>query len=262
MNKLYVIGNNASKSLSPTIFKYWFKKYKIKATYGYYEINKKFFNKEIKQILIQKNLLGLNITIPYKKDIIRFVDVLDKHASKIEAVNCVIFKKNTTRGINTDWIGYKKSLTGFKINKKKKVLMLGYGGAGMAIYYSLKKTGFKNIIVFNQTRRIIKNSLGGKYTKKFNKLDDHLSDASLIINTTPVNIITNSQKKLISPKTIISDIVYSPKNTKFLKQFKTNKKIYGILMLVNQAIPCFKEWFGFEPEIDKRLLNILDKKTK
>jgi Shikimate 5-dehydrogenase len=50
MNKLYVIGNNASKSLSPTIFKYWFKKYKIKATYGYYEINKKFFNKEFNQI--------------------------------------------------------------------------------------------------------------------------------------------------------------------------------------------------------------------
>ena len=67
---------------------------------------------------------------------------------------------------------------------------------------------------------------------------------------------------MIKRTTLISDIVYSPKNTEFLKKFKNNKKIYGISMLLYQAIPCFKEWFGFEPSIDNMLLKELDKKIK
>ena len=93
-------------------------------------------------------------------------------------------------------------------------------------------------------------------------IDKHLSCADLIINTTPTNPLNKKQTRLISNKTLISDIVYMPKETIFLKNFKDNRKIYGIAMLVEQAIPSFREWFGFNPKLDKALLKKLYKKIK
>ena len=92
MNKFYVIGEKSSKSLSPHIFNYWFKKYKIKATYDFVEIQSNDFNESIKKILEDKKTKGINITIPFKKKIIQHIDKLDKHALKINAVNCVTNK--------------------------------------------------------------------------------------------------------------------------------------------------------------------------
>ena len=83
MKKLYVVGNKVSKSLSPTIFNYWFKKYKIKASYGYLELSEKNFHKKIKEVLEKKDTLGLNVTIPYKKKIIKHLGKIDFHAKKL-----------------------------------------------------------------------------------------------------------------------------------------------------------------------------------
>ena len=93
-------------------------------------------------------------------------------------------------------------------------------------------------------------------------IDKHLEEAGLVINTTPTNPIKKKQAKLIKKETILSDIVYKPKNTIFLRGFKQNKKIYGISMLLEQAIPCFKHWFGFDPKIDKALIRKIDNKIK
>ena len=157
-------------------------------------------------------------------------------------------------------MGYKKLLTKHKINNKNKVIILGYGGAAMAIYYSLTQCGFEEILVFNRTKRAIRNINKKKYTKNIKGLQKHLADTSLIINTTPTNLLKKNQHQNIKKTAIISDIVYSPKNTTFLNQFKKNKKIYGISMLLYQAAPCFREWFGFEPSIDKGLLKELENK--
>jgi len=73
MKKLYVVGNKASKSLSPTIFNYWFRKYNIKASYGYLELTEKNFHNKIKDILEKKDTLGLNVTIPFKNKIINIL---------------------------------------------------------------------------------------------------------------------------------------------------------------------------------------------
>ena len=87
-----------------------------------------------------------------------------------------------------------------------------------------------------------------------------LADSDLIINSTSINPIDKNTSKLVSPKAILSDIVYKPKETQFLKSFPENKKIYGIYMLLEQAVPCFEMWLGFKPTIDDRLIKILDKK--
>ena len=98
------------------------------------------------------------------------------------------------------------------------------------------------------------------YTKNLSQLSDYLADSDLIINSTSINPIDKNTSKLVSPKAILSDIVYKPKETKFLKSFPENKKIYGIYMLLEQAVPCFEMWLGFKPTIDDRLIKILDKK--
>ena len=255
----FVVGNNVSKSLSPLIFNYWFKKYNIKAKYSFLEVHEKNFNTTMLEKINDTKINGLNITIPFKKKILAYLDFKNNHAKKIGAVNCVKLG-GKTKGINTDWIGYLNSIKKLKIRKNKKILILGYGGAAQAIIYAFVTKGFQNIIVFNRSKKVIKFKKVKTFTKKYTLVDKHLHDAYLIINTTPTNPLTKKQIKMVGAKVVVSDIVYNPKITKFLKGFKKNKKIYGISMLVEQAIPCFRMWFGFDPKVDNVLLKKLNTK--
>jgi shikimate dehydrogenase len=164
------------------------------------------------------------------------------------------------KGTNTDWVGYLNSIKQEKINKNKNILILGFGGASQAIYYGFFFKGYKNVSVFNRSKKAI--NIGGinKYTKDYSLINPYLIKSDLIINTTPINPLNKTQINLIKKTTIISDIVYKPKETPFLKGFKFNKKIYGISMLVEQALPCFKQWFGFIPAVDESLIKKLYKK--
>jgi shikimate dehydrogenase len=261
MKNFFVIGDQASESLSPLIFNHWFKKYNIQAKYSFLEVTKKNFNSEVIKKLNDKNTQGLNVTIPFKKDIIKYLDNKNVHAQKIGAVNCVTVGKKI-KGINTDWMGYLNSIKQEKINKNKKIIILGFGGASQAIYYGFFLKGYTNVSVFNRSKKAI--NIGGinKFTKDYSLINSSLIKSDLIINTTPINPLNKKQTKLINKTTIISDIVYKPKETLFLKEFKFNKKIYGISMLVEQALPCFKQWFGFVPAVDESLTKKLYKKIK
>lgn len=261
MKKFYVVGNKASKSLSPLIFNHWFKKYKIKARYSYLELNNQNFDERIKEILNDNKTRGLNITIPFKQKIIKHVSDLDKHAKEIKAVNCVSIKSKII-GSNTDWEGYYKTLPKLRKINTKNVLIIGYGGAALAIHYVLKKRGFKKIIIVNRTRKKLKFEKNTKYTKSIKKINEFLVEADIVINTTPINLIDKRKTRLIDKNTILSDIVYKPKETAFLRNFPKNKKIYGISMLLEQAISCFNLWFGFKPSSDLKLIKLLDKKIK
>ena len=147
MKNFFVIGNQTSKSLSPLIFNYWFKKYNIDAKYNFVEVKEKDFDKVIAKKIQAHEVCGFNITTPYKKKIIKHLDVKNNHAEKIGAVNCVLVGKKI-KGINTDWNGYLNSIKLEKISKNKKILILGYGGASQAIFYGFLLKGFKNITVF------------------------------------------------------------------------------------------------------------------
>jgi len=261
MKEFFVIGNQASRSLSPLIFNHWFKKYKIDAKYKSIEVKEQNFDRVLIKKTRSNKVSGFNVTIPYKKKIIKHLDIKNIHAKNIGAVNCVSVG-NKLKGINTDWVGYLNSIKQEKISKNNKILILGYGGASKAIYYGFLLKGFKNIMVFNRSKKLIKFRGINKYTKDYTLIDKHLGCVDLIINTTPINPLNKKQIKLINNKTLISDIVYKPKETPFLKKFKENKKIYGIAMLVEQAIPCFRQWFGFSPKVDKVLLKKLNTKTK
>ncbi len=261
MKHFFVIGDKASKSLSPLIFNHWFKKYKIQAKYTYVEVSPKNFFEILNKKTKDRNLCGFNVTIPFKKNILKIVEAQNSHAKKIGAVNCVTINKKI-KGINTDWIGYLNSIKEENITKSKNILLLGYGGASQAIYYGFSLKGYKNINVFNRSKKTIKKSGAIKYTRKYSLINSYLADADLIINTTPINPLNKNQINLIKEHTIVSDIVYKPKETAFLRKFKKNKKIYGISMLIEQALPCFNHWFGFTPKVDESLLKKINRKIK
>ncbi len=257
MKHFFVIGNNTSKSLSPLIFNHWFKKYKINAKYTYVEIKKEKLDKFILEKIHEGKTTGFNITIPFKKDIIKYLENENKHVKKIGAANCVTINKKI-QGSNTDWIGFLNIIKDHNIKKNNKIIILGYGGAAQAIVYGFLLKGYKNVIIFNRSKRKINNTKN--YTKKYSLIGQHLKNADIVINTTPANPLNKKQTKLLNQKALVADIVYKPKNTKFLEQFKKNPKIYGISMLIEQAIPCFKTWFGFEPKLDDSLKKKLNKK--
>ena len=261
MKNFFVIGDQTSKSLSPLIFNHWFKRHNIQAKYSFLEITKKNFDNEIVKKLNDKNTVGFNVTIPFKKDIIKYLDEINVHAQKIRAVNCVTVG-NKIKGTNTDWIGYLNSIKQEKVNKNKNILILGFGGASQAIYYGFFFKGYRKVHVFNRSKKIINIHGSNKYTKDYSLINSYLNKSDLIINTTPTNPHNKKQTNLIKETTIISDIVYQPKETSFLKEFKLNKKIYGISMLIEQALPCFKQWFGFLPDVDKVLIKKLNTKIK
>jgi len=261
VKKFFVIGDQTSKSLSPLIFNHWFKKHNINARYSFLEVTKKSFDSEIIKKLNDKKTQGFNVTIPFKKDIVKHLDNKNVHAQKIGAVNCVTVG-NKIKGINTDWVGYLNSIKQEKINKNKNILILGFGGASQAIYYGFLLKDYKNVNVFNRSKKLINIAGINKYTKDYSQINSYLVKSDLIINTTPTNPLNKKQTNLIKKKTIISDIVYNPKETSFLKEFILNKKIYGISMLIEQALPCFKWWFGFVPVVDAALIKKLNKKIK
>ena len=272
MKKAYVVGTNVSKSLSPTIFNYWFEKHKVQAEYFFKEIKVESFKNEIEKLLKEKDLCGLNITIPFKEKIINHIDTIDAHSKQIGAVNCVSKKRGVFEGTNTDWIGFEESIkwqeenNASKIEQKETALVVGYGGAAKAIIYSLSKLGFKKIRVFNRNFSKIQ-KLKNIIPHKLNEFENYFKEGNLVINTIPINY---NDLKLKIPKTNSTkenqahtphgiDICYN-KNTFFLEYFNSKKRFYGYHMLAHQAAPCFNKWFGIRPEVDAGLVSLLKKK--
>ena len=176
-------------------------------------------------------------------------------------------------GKNTDTTGFDKALYSsglsdfFYTHKNCCAIVLGYGGAAKAaIQALLLDSNFKRIIVFNRTFSKL-NNIKEVFDKeiesyKIEELNKHIKNAQLIVSTTPTNPLSDSIKWNINSACVGFDMVYQPKEgTGLLSHFKKNKRIEGIHMLIHQAVPCFKEWFGVEPEAcDTGLLETLYKK--
>tara|TARA_Y100000590_G_scaffold353902_1_gene407000 strand:- start:1299 stop:2093 length:795 start_codon:yes stop_codon:yes gene_type:complete len=261
IKKAYVVGTNVSKSLSPLIFNYWFKKYNIDGAYYYKQIKEKNFNFEIKKILKEEGVCGINVTIPFKEKIIKHLNKQDRHSKLIGAVNCVSVSEKKIEGTNTDWTGFRECTK--HIKKRRAAVVLGYGGSAKAVIYSLRQMGFKKIRVFNRTFNKIK-KLRNIKPHKLEEISDYFYAADIIVNTIPKDIIGKllkiKRKSHNKPKKTGHglDLVYNSPNL-FLKHISKNRKIYGVQMLAYQAAPCFHKWFGIKPKVDKKLIKKLMK---
>ena len=241
MYKIGLIGKSLNHSFSKDYFEKKIKEKEIlDFSYDLYEISS--INK-IKKLIQENNLIGLNVTYPYKEDIIQYVNYLNTDAKEIKAVNTIFIntKKSLINGYNTDWLGFDKSLDFFLDRKKIKALVLGSGGASKAICFALKKRGIDYIII---SRNPEKNMISYKDSELF--IETH----KLIINTTLLgsgvykNYFPEINYSLISNKHFTYDLAYNPTETLFLKKSKNRgaKTKNGYEMLKIQADISFEIW--------------------
>jgi shikimate dehydrogenase len=207
-------------------------------------------------------------------------------------INCITIKKNKIEGTNTDRLGFTEAYSTHVEKKTKeegrrrvpngKALVIGFGGAAKSIISSLVEMNFDTIMVFNRTFEKIKNIGVEIYEtestsslpmceiipEKIDNLINHTNynkskNTELIVNTSPTNILNNKTKWNIGGDVVGFDIVYKPREgTGFLSNFNPKRRIEGVEMLVYQAAPCFKLWFGIEPKVDYGIFKYLYKKLE
>ena len=254
---LCVIGKPLKHSFSPIIHNYWLRKYSKPYIYEKKEIESSFLPDIISQMK-NKKLIGVNVTIPYKRSVYNLLKNLDINAKKSKAVNTIYLKDEKVFGQNTDGVGYCQALKqemNFDV-MNKNILVLGSGGASFGIVSELINRGVSKIIVSNRTLErsyeLIKN-FKNKITKfevmKWEELKPS-STTDLIINTTSFGMKKNQEIQVniqnLKNSTIYSDIIYNPKKTLTMKIFEDKGFLTqnGLGMLVNQAAEAFRLWFN------------------
>ena len=260
MKKYFVIGNPINHSLSPELHNFWIKKNNINAIYEKIKLEENelgdFINK-----LRNEEIHGINVTVPFKNKVIKYLDKLSLEVETTDSVNTIYKEGNDIIGHNTDVAGFELGLRHTKINVlHKAVLILGAGGVVPSIIYSLLSMGCKKIFLSNRTIEkavIIK--------KKFNDVEilkwGEIPDFDIIINATSVGLNNDSLGLNFNVKDkIFYDVIYNPKETQFLKKAKENgnKIENGKFMFIYQANQSFSIWNKVIPKIDDEVLKILE----
>ena len=263
MKKYLVIGNPIKHSLSPKLHNYWIKENNIDAVYEkkqLEEIDVKGIISEIKNGKIE----GINVTVPFKKSVIPFLDKITTLAKATQSVNTIYKKAGKTIGDNTDVGGFKNALERIKYNVKgKKIFILGAGGVAPSIILALKAMGSSEIILSNRTKEKAENLKKIYSDLKVINWGD-ISDFDMIINATSLGLKEDDEIKLnysdIGPNKLFYDVIYNPRRTKFLLKAKefSNQIENGKHMFVYQAQLAFEIWHGIKPKIDKKVLKLLE----
>ena len=258
-----VIGNPINHSLSPKLHNYWIKKYKIDAVYEKKLLN----NNEIKDLIFnikEEKIHGLNVTVPFKKVIIPFLDELSEEAEISQSVNTIYKRDNKIIGDNTDIEGFKLSLEKTEQEiKNKKALILGAGGVVPSIIIALKKMQIKKIYLSNRTELKAK-----ELKENFSEIElikwGETLDFDIIINATSIGLKEEDEINInyqqISKDKFFYDVIYNPAETNFLKNAKKYGGIIenGKMMFLYQAQKAFFIWHKVVPEVDNETINLLD----
>ena len=262
MKNYLVIGNPIDHSLSPKLHNTWLKTNNINAFYD----KQKLEENEIENFIenIKKRIVtGSNITVPFKKTVIPYLDKLSHEAELTQSVNTIIFQNDRLVGYNTDIVGFSKAIekTNFVV-KNKKIFILGAGGVVPSIIFSLKRMQVSEIIISNRTKEKaedLKNYFDN--LKIINWGEVPVFD--VVINATSLGL-NNELIKLdfsnVGKDKLFYDVIYNPGETKFLKKGKElgNRTENGKLMFLYQAHESFKLWHNIVPTINEETLKLLD----
>ena len=260
------------------IHNHWMKKYRL--TDSIYE-KRKVEEKDLKNIIkeIKENeIIGLNITVPFKKLIIPFLDKLDISAEKTQSVNTIFKIDNKIIGYNTDIAGFGDTIKEFYSKsddsmlplslKGKCIFIIGAGGVTPSIISALKSEGAENIVLSNRTKEKA-NELKIQFPE-LEVLDwgKRPSICNIVINTTSVGLAKDEEVKIdfsdynknFHKNFLFYDLIYNPKETVFLKKarLRGNKTMNGKMMFLNQAKYAFNIWTNIMPKIDDDIKKLLD----
>lgn len=283
--KACVIGYPISHSLSPVIHNYWLKKYGIDGEYTAVEVKPE----ELESFILslgKNGYKGCNITLPHKEKAWQVVSKFNKSpddefytlpnhvAHFMQAINTIVIDQNNHFvATNTDFIGFARNLLESQPNydyANSIAFIIGAGGAAKAIAFALASMNVQQIVITNRT---IEKAFEVKdmMVKNFNFPDDKFSvidwkdrsnilvNCNLIVNATSLGMKNQPELDIdlsdLPDNSLVTDIVYNPLETEFLKQAKKYGAITvdGLGMLIHQAAPGFEAWFGKKPEIDEEL---------
>jgi shikimate dehydrogenase len=242
--KFGIIGDSLSHSFSKAYFEQKFKDLKMPhCSYHNYEISS--LDEFPELIKANRDLRGLNVTSPYKEDIIHFLDEVDDMAEEIGAVNTIKVINAHTTGYNTDAFGFQKAIKPLLEDHHEAALILGTGGAAEACGYVLDKLGIDYSFVS-------RNPDGGKTIGYEDVTDDLLSETFLIVNATPLGRLQAAETfpsipyESLTEDHLLFDLVYNPSETLFLKKGREAgaKTENGLNMLHIQAEKSWEIWMG------------------
>ena len=271
MKNFLVIGNPIEHSLSPKLHNYWIKENNIDAMYD----KKQLSENEIKGIITEvknEKINGINVTVPFKKSVIPFLDELTQLAKETQSVNTIFKKDNKIVGDNTDVAGFKQSLEYINYNvKNKKVFILGAGGVVPSILKALEKLEAAKVYISNRTKEKAKDLESYyKISLGLETLDWGQSpDFDIIINATSLGLKNNDKieldynkhkPKFFGKKKLFYDVIYNPGKTNFLLKGEElgNETTNGKMMFICQAQLAFKIWHNILPKIDNETIKLLE----
>ena len=263
-----VVANPIKHSISPFIHNSAFEATNTNGVYVAWEVEATDLAETVANIR-RYQMFGINLSMPYKEQVIPYLDQLSEEARLIGAVNTVVNREGTLIGYNTDGKGFFKSLPSFKISRKRLVL-LGAGGAAKAILAQAILDGVSQISVFVRSSSMektrpylekIQNATGFRVDlfalEDIQELQDSITQADLLVNATSVGMDGSSQPiptSIVLPeKLMVADVIYQPFETPFLKWAKEqgNQSINGLGMLLYQAAEAFELWTGKEMPTDQ-----------
>ena len=239
-NRYGLLGKNISYSFSKGYFTQKFKNLGMD-DHSYENFDLQDIS-ELETVLSQDNIKGFNVTIPYKEEVLAYLDQLDAKAEKIGAVNTIKITENGLKGFNTDAYGFEKSLDPLLRPHHKKALILGTGSASKAIRFVLEEMGIS-------TTYVSRSKKAGQYT--YDELDKAIMEENtLIVNCTPLGTHPDIEKKPdipyqhIGKEHLLYDLIYNPDKTTFLALGEAQGATIqnGLGMLQWQAEKAWEIW--------------------
>ncbi|MBB3867513.1 shikimate dehydrogenase [Parageobacillus toebii NBRC 107807] len=266
MEKLYALfGCPVHHSLSPIMHNDAFQNMNIAAHYHAFHVEPERLKDAIAGVRAL-GISGVNVTIPHKTAVMPLLDEVDPTARRIGAVNTIVNRNGRLIGYNTDGPGYVRALEE-EINvdiKERRILLIGAGGAARGIYVSLADRGAKQIDICNRTvskaKQLIDecNASVSSVVYSLNEAEERLGEYDILINTTSVGMYPNMEEMPLSlanmkEGTIVSDIIYNPLETKWLKEARKRNGIIqnGVGMFVYQGALAFEKWTGIFPDVQR-----------
>jgi len=263
VKKYLVIGNPIDHSLSPKLHNYWIKENNINAIYDKIKIEEKELKNIISEIKNEK-INGINVTVPFKKAVIPFLDELSPEANATQSVNTIYLYDGKIIGHNTDIAGFELAIKYAKYDlTNKKIFILGAGGVVSSIIYSLRKMKVSKISLSNRTKEKAEN-----LKNIFKDIEvvnwGEIINFDMIINATSIGLKNEDGIKFdfsaVGPDKFFYDVIYNPKETIFLKRAKLfgNRTENGKMMFIYQAHQAFTIWHKLMPNIDDEVIKLIE----
>lgn len=269
MIKSCVIGWPISHSRSPLIHGYWLKQHGIDGSYTRQPVEPSALPDFIGG-LAKAGYAGCNVTIPHKEAVFSLVTRADESTDRLGAVNTVFHRDGKILGTNTDGEGFINSLKqgapGISLANKRAVV-IGAGGASLAVVNAILGQGATEVVVANRTRdkaEQLRRRFGSRVVPvEWSKAADQLGETSLLVNTSSLGMKGQPELDLdlsrLSADAVVTDIVYTPLRTKLLNEAASrgNIVVEGLGMLLHQAVRGFSLWFGVMPEVTRELHDLV-----